>query len=53
MAGSSPMSTSKRHVRERGDHSAGVWVAYTRFPFKHLEAVRQLEREAKRGVWGP
>jgi micrococcal nuclease len=30
----------------------GYGVAYTRFPFKHVEQFRQLEREAKRGSWG-
>jgi endonuclease YncB( thermonuclease family) len=33
----------------------GYGYAYTRFPFKHLEQFRQLEREAreeKRGLWG-
>jgi micrococcal nuclease len=34
----------------------GYGLAYTRFPFKHLEEFRRLEREAresKRGLWGP
>ena len=32
----------------------GYGLAYTRFPFKHLEEFRQLEREARearRGLW--
>ena len=33
----------------------GYGVAYTRFPFRHLESFRRLEREAResgRGLWG-
>ena len=33
----------------------GYGHAYTRFPFRHLEGFRQLEREARtnrRGLWG-
>ncbi len=33
----------------------GYGFAYTRFPFKHLDEFRRLEREARvqrRGLWG-